>query len=137
MARPTSIQDDEDRIPYTITKEDVKQGFKKWKERTSTSPSGRHLGHYKSWIQDNTLLDLLTLLIQIPIKFGFAPAQWCQSLNVMLEKDPGNPMIHRLVRSRFQLGVETILGKTDAEIWRRAQSTWQRAAWKSQISNGY
>jgi hypothetical protein len=96
MARPTSIQDDGERIPYTITREDVKQGFQKWKERTSTSPSGRHLGHYKSWIQDDTLLDLLTLLIQIPIKFGFAPKRWCQSLNVMLEKDPGNPMIHRL-----------------------------------------
>jgi hypothetical protein len=94
MARPTSIQDDGERTPYTITREDVKQGFQKWKERTSTSPSGRHLGHYKSWIQDDTLLDLLTLLIQIPIKFGFAPKRWCQSLNVMREKDPGNPTIH-------------------------------------------
>ena len=35
-------------------------------------------------------------MIQIPIQFGFAPERWCQSLNVMLEKDPGNPMIHRL-----------------------------------------
>jgi hypothetical protein len=34
MARPTSIQDDDERIQYTITKEDVKEGFKKWKERT-------------------------------------------------------------------------------------------------------
>jgi hypothetical protein len=73
MARPTNIQDDGERIPYTITKEDVKEGFKKWKERTSTSPSGRHLGNYKTWIQDNELLETLTIMIQIPIKFGFAP----------------------------------------------------------------
>ena len=25
---------------------EFKQGYKKWKERTTTSPSGRHLGHY-------------------------------------------------------------------------------------------
>ena len=26
----------------------IKDGYKKWKEKTSTSPSNRHLGHYKS-----------------------------------------------------------------------------------------
>ena len=26
----------------------MKQGFSKWKESTSTSPSYRHLGHYKA-----------------------------------------------------------------------------------------
>jgi hypothetical protein len=50
MARPTRIQEDGKRIPYTITKEDVEEGFKKWKERISISPSRRHLGHYISWI---------------------------------------------------------------------------------------
>ena len=35
-------------------------------------------------------------MIQIPLKFGFAPDRWMQSLNVMLEKDPGNPLLHRL-----------------------------------------
>jgi hypothetical protein len=96
MARHTSIEEDGERIPYTITKEDVKEGFKKWKERTSTSLSGRHLGHCKSWIQDDELLEILTMMIQIPIKFGFAPKRRCQSLNAMLGKDPGNPMINRL-----------------------------------------
>jgi hypothetical protein len=56
MTRPASIQDDNERIPYTITMEDVKEGFKKWKERISTSLSGRQLGHYKTWIQDDALL---------------------------------------------------------------------------------
>jgi len=35
-----------------IERQDFGDGFKKWKERTSTSPSGRHLGHYKSIIKD-------------------------------------------------------------------------------------
>jgi hypothetical protein len=97
MARPTSIQEDGEVISCKITRDTVKEGFQERQERTSTSPSGQHLGHYKTWIQDDDLLDLLTMLIQIPIQFGFAPEQWCQSLNVMLEKDPENSMrIHRL-----------------------------------------
>jgi len=32
--------------------EELMQGFKKWPERTSTSPSGRHLGTYKSLLKD-------------------------------------------------------------------------------------
>ena len=31
-------------IPFN----EYKQGFKKWKESTTTSPSGRHLGHHHS-----------------------------------------------------------------------------------------
>ena len=30
----------------TIPIKEFKQGYRKWKERTTTSPSGRHLGHY-------------------------------------------------------------------------------------------
>lgn len=77
MARPTCFQDNGKRIPYTITIDSsVKRGFQKWKERTLILPSGRHLlGHCKTWIQDNDLLDLLTMLIQILIQFGF-PSEW-------------------------------------------------------------
>ena len=31
-----------------VTRDDMKSAFKKWRESTSTSPSGRHLGHMKS-----------------------------------------------------------------------------------------
>jgi hypothetical protein len=34
-------------IPDNITFDKFCNGFKVWKERTTTSPSGRHLGHYK------------------------------------------------------------------------------------------
>ena len=34
-------------IPSHVTAEDVTHFFKKWKEKTTTSPSGRHLGIYK------------------------------------------------------------------------------------------
>jgi hypothetical protein len=32
MARPTSIQEDSERISYKITSDDVKEGFQKWKK---------------------------------------------------------------------------------------------------------
>jgi hypothetical protein len=34
-------------IPTNIIQEEFEKAFKKWSEGTSTSPSGRHLGHYK------------------------------------------------------------------------------------------
>jgi len=96
MARPDDIQADLTRISEDISTDDVYYGFRKWRETTSTSPSGRHLGHYKSWIQDDELLEMLTNMLRIVAKFGFAPKRWCQSLNVMLEKEAGNPMITKL-----------------------------------------
>lgn len=38
------------RIATLITDQEFSQGIKRWKERTSTSPSGRHLGHYHAQI---------------------------------------------------------------------------------------
>jgi hypothetical protein len=33
-------------ISDAISLEEMEQGFRQWRESTSTSPSGRHLGHY-------------------------------------------------------------------------------------------
>jgi hypothetical protein len=35
-------------VDTRITADDLQSGFKKWRESTSTSPSGQHLGYYKS-----------------------------------------------------------------------------------------
>ena len=37
-------------INNTISLDEMKYAFTKWKERTTTSPSGRHLCHYKTLI---------------------------------------------------------------------------------------
>ena len=44
-------QTDPPEINTTITLDNVKQGFRIWKERTSTSPSGRKLPLYKIWLK--------------------------------------------------------------------------------------
>jgi hypothetical protein len=101
------------KIDCEITEEDFISGFKAWKESTSRSPSGRHLGHYKAIVYDPDLkkqdpetqhlreretnfVEALVKLINIPLRYGFAPKQWCTSVMVMIKKDPGNPQIERL-----------------------------------------
>jgi hypothetical protein len=79
-----------------ITEADFIFGFKKWKERTSTSPSGQHLGHYKAIIHDAadktvertvSPLSHLVTMVNLPLQYGFAPTCWCKSITVMIAKD--------------------------------------------------
>ena len=85
-----------------------------WKERTSTSPlTGIHLGHAKAYIADTNLLKhspewetfqkdrakILRghlVLLNYALQFGHSFPRWKSIVNAMLEKDPGNPRIHRL-----------------------------------------
>ena len=83
-------------ISSDITDDDVVHGFKGWKECTSTSPSGRHLGHYKALIAHPILLKCFVQFMNIVVSRGIAIPRWCKATNVMLEKDAGKPYIHRL-----------------------------------------
>jgi hypothetical protein len=55
LAMPKEIKVLGKKIESEISEEDFIDGFKKWKESTSTSPSGRHLGHYKAIATDQDL----------------------------------------------------------------------------------
>ena len=83
-------------IRTKISEADFIYGIKNWSERTSTSPSGRHLGHYKSMIQDPTILRCQVIMMNIAIQHGIALDRWSNSVTVMIEKDPGDPKINRL-----------------------------------------
>jgi hypothetical protein len=85
-----------DPIPTKVSGEDITRGFQGWKESTSTSPSGRHLGHYKALIQDPLLLDCFVKFFNIAISRGIAIPRWSQAVNVMIEKDKGQPRLNRL-----------------------------------------
>lgn len=76
----------------------MRLGFQKWKEKTSTSPSGRRLGIYKSLANPDrqeeekaTLLDIITKIVNIALKNGITLKRWCSVHNIMLEKDPIRP----------------------------------------------
>ena len=74
----------------------MRKGFKIWTESTATSPSGRHLGHYKALVQDDDMADFLITQMELPLRFGFAPTRWANALQIMLPKDPGMPKVDRL-----------------------------------------
>jgi hypothetical protein len=96
FAIPDNVKTNPAGISTDITEDHVRYGFKKWKETTSTSPSGRHLGHYKALIQDDTLLKCLTQFMHITVKSGLTLRRWCNAVNILIEKDPGQPKITRL-----------------------------------------
>ena len=121
IAKPTAlfIQHLQSKTLHTldgnITTEDIVGKLKNWPEQTTTSPSGTHLGHYHAiWRptgcqggeQDKegqeildaqkALQDSHTKLLQYALKHRYTFQRWSEVVNIMLEKDPGNPRIHRL-----------------------------------------
>jgi hypothetical protein len=92
---PSSVRD-KGYITTDISPDDVLRGFNSWREATSTSPSGRHLGLYKSEIQHPFLLDCFVKFMNISIGSGIFILRWSQAVNVLIEKDVGRPRINRL-----------------------------------------
>jgi hypothetical protein len=100
-------------ISRDISFEDMKRKYRCWPERTSTSPSGRHLSHYHALLKpdginpaddDSNDLDSARSavwsahhsLLQYSLRHGYCFNRWTQVVNAMIEKEPGDPRIHRL-----------------------------------------
>jgi hypothetical protein len=80
------------------------------KERTSTSPSGRHLGHYKLLVKtykDKTgstdlqaaagqILKLMVNMMDLASDKGFILDRWTKVINAMIYKKTGVYLIHKL-----------------------------------------
>ena len=109
LAMPEEIRALSEKISYEVMEEDFISSFKGWKECTSTSPLGHHLGHYKAMInnpdrkqepeqhkQEIDMVALMVNMINILLKYGFAPHRWCKLITMMIKKDPGNPHIEWL-----------------------------------------
>ena len=98
-------------IPDIITKEEMMTKYKLWREQTTTSPSGRHLGHYKALIGKHTydknsegaqtfeekqqqIINVHHSMLNYAIKHGYSYCRWKQVENFTLEKDAGSPKLH-------------------------------------------
>ena len=104
----------QDTIDYHLSEEEFKGKISKWDERTSTSPgTNMHLGHLKAyWARHSlvkgsdeekelesarqSILEGHLILLNYALKFGYSFDSWKMVVNTMLEKEPGNPKIHRL-----------------------------------------
>ena len=82
--------------PRPISREELAEGWKRVKERTSSSPSGLHIGHWKAGCDDPGIHWINTILINIPYMSGYSPKRWQIGLNVMLEKISGNCRVDKL-----------------------------------------
>lgn len=79
-----------------IKEEEFIQTYKYVKELTSSSPSGRHVGHYKAILKDTTLIQMHCAMMSLPFQNGFAPEFWMHVTDIMLEKEDGNSTCHCL-----------------------------------------
>ena len=88
------------KINNHITTKQISESFKKWREKTSTSPSLHHLGHYKCLlIPDNntkdstikalntTMLSIHNTMINTPLPIGTPLERWTISDVIMIPKD--------------------------------------------------
>jgi hypothetical protein len=78
--------------------------LRKWSEGTSTSPSGRHMGHYKCLLINDkhesqhtkNNLDPKDKIMDVYYKIATTALRVGVSLTTVIEKIPGNPKINKL-----------------------------------------
>ena len=84
------------RLSCEITKEDFQLGWKKPKERTSSSISGLHYGHYMAAAKDDMLSEIHAIKTELAVTGGCPLPRWQAGLSCMLEKEPGVIKVDKL-----------------------------------------
>jgi hypothetical protein len=84
-----------------VTDEDFRSSFQHVPEKTASSPSGRHAGHYKASIDPNDehvvlLAEVHVALLTTPLDTGYCTEWRRQEVDVMLENIPGISKTHKL-----------------------------------------
>jgi hypothetical protein len=84
-----------------VTAEDFRSSFQRVSDKTASSSSGRHVGHYKACIDPNDehtvlLAEVFASLMKIPLATVYCPERWSQAVDVMLEKIPGISKTNKL-----------------------------------------
>ena len=86
----------EGEVSIAISQDDYQYYWKRIKERTSSSLSGIHFGHYKSIAHDDDLSKLMARKLSLTTLTGASPERWARGLSVMLEKIAGVAMVNKL-----------------------------------------
>ena len=124
----------------TITFKEFIQGLRKWKEETSTSPSGQHLGIYKALLtahkdynlefsnkddkgftpqqKAEAILRTIHSLANHAASFGFFLKRWVKVINVMIYKTMGCHELKKLrvihlFKAHFNFIVGILFGRRE------------------------
>jgi hypothetical protein len=121
-------------FPSEISYSEFVNAFIKWNEKTTTSPSGRHLGHYKLltrlniYCEIDSTLNLSEKILRVYYQVAMLAARMGRSLDrwnlistIMIEKQKGCPRLDKLrVIHLFEADYNLLL----KIIWAR-KAVWQ------------
>ena len=76
LLQVTSLIQPEERIKCSMTKEDYIAYWKCFRERTSSSISGLHTGHWKAAVESKYLVETHALFTELVVSTGYSPTRW-------------------------------------------------------------
>ena len=77
-------------VKVEIQHEEFKRFWINKRESTATSPFGLHIGHYKSVVNDEEILEVHRKLLMLPFKYAIIPQRWAKTIQIMLKKTQGS-----------------------------------------------
>ena len=96
-------------VDNMITLQDYTKYWKGCTEKTSSSVSDLHFGHFKAAESSNKVAELHTILTQMEFQSGTPLTWWCKGLRVILQNIPGNINMEKqrdisLIEADFNFG---------------------------------
>jgi len=107
-----------------ITTAKYRQFYSKTKERTSSSPSGLHMGLWKAAATSDSLSSILSSILQIALSNSYVLQRWRRVVGVLLEKKSGFPAINKFRTIHL---IESDLNFAMRSIWGRELMKWSEA----------
>ena len=114
-------------ISIAVTAKDFQSYWKSCRERTSSSLSNRHFGHYKASAFNLYLSEIHACMGHLALRHGTFLFRWSKGLTVMLEKEAGVKKVNKLraillMEADFNFLNKLIFGHRmvqQCEAWRR------------------
>ena len=83
-------------INSEITYEGLSKAMAHTRERTSSSPSGRHYGHYRTLLRSPMILGIIAALANFCFKWGVTMTRWEIAIQPQIPKVRGIPRIDKI-----------------------------------------